>query len=45
MDVLTTLTLQHLFESVKASLERLKLDYIDLLQCELLCVWHQSVCQ
>ena len=26
-------TLQHIFESVKKSLERLQLDYIDVLQC------------
>lgn len=25
--------LQHIFDSVKASLERLQLDYIDVLQC------------
>ena len=26
--------LQHIFDSVKQSLERLQLDYIDVLQCE-----------
>jgi aryl-alcohol dehydrogenase-like predicted oxidoreductase len=28
-----TLHLQHIFDSVKKSLERLQLDYIDVLQC------------
>ena len=26
---------QHIFDSIKASLERLQLDYVDVLQCEL----------
>ena len=30
---------QHIFDSVKASLERLQLDYIDVLQCKLDCVY------
>jgi diketogulonate reductase-like aldo/keto reductase len=29
-----TLFFQHIFESVKASLERLQLDYVDVLQCK-----------
>jgi aryl-alcohol dehydrogenase-like predicted oxidoreductase len=30
---IVTLHLQHIFDSVKKSLERLQLDYIDVLQC------------
>jgi aryl-alcohol dehydrogenase-like predicted oxidoreductase len=28
-----TLSFQHIFESIKHSLERLQLDYVDVLQC------------
>jgi aryl-alcohol dehydrogenase-like predicted oxidoreductase len=30
---IVTLHLQHIFDSVKKSLERLQLDYVDVLQC------------
>ncbi len=38
------MTLQHIFESVKHSLERLQLEYIDLLQCEFRFYNHMVLC-
>ena len=33
LDLIKLLLYQHIFESVKHSLERLQLDYVDVLQC------------
>lgn len=40
------LVIQHIFDSIKASLQRLQLDYVDVLQCECsLVMLIGSICQ
>lgn len=34
---------QHIFDSVKKSLQRLQLDYVDLLQCQLMVHYHALI--